>query len=184
MQALGKRIIVVGTTGSGKTTLASNLCQLLNIPHIELDALYWEENWQQSSDAAFVEKVNLAMAEAGELWIIDGNYRLTRALVWPLADTVIWLDYPLWLIYWRLFRRSVKRIITREKLWNENQESIYSQFLAEDSLFAWAKETHKLRRETYRQIIANDEFPHLRYLHFRHPRETEAFLKQIKISAR
>jgi adenylate kinase family enzyme len=62
-----------------------------------------------------------------------------------IAHTVVWLDYPLWLIYWRLFRRSLKRIISREILWNNNRESFYSQFFAKDSLFVRAKQMYKRR---------------------------------------
>jgi adenylate kinase family enzyme len=149
-----------------------------------MDALYWEENWKETSDAIFTERVSHVVREAGQAWVIDGNYRLSRAMVWPIAHTVVWLDYPLWLIYWRLFRRSLKRIISREILWNNNRESVYSQFFAKDSLFVWAKHTYKRRQATYSKIIANNEYTHLQFFHFRHPRETDAFLKQVKLSAR
>lgn len=179
-----QRIVIVGTTGVGKSTLAAQLSTALNIPHIETDSLYWEENWTESTDEDFVKKLANAVNEAGESWIVDGNYSLSRALVWPKADTVIWLDYPLWLIYWRLFRRSLKRVISREKLWNNNQESFYSQFLASDSLFIQAAKTYQRRKERYSAIIENNEYPHIQFHHFQKPSETETFLKQISSSAR
>lgn len=180
---LGKRIVIVGTTGSGKSTLAASLSTILNIPHIEQDALYWEENWTKTSDAAFIEKVNHAINTAGDSWIVDGNYSLSRLIVWPKADTVIWLDYPLRLIYWRLFWRSLKRVISREKLWHNNRESFYSQFLAKDSLFIWARDTYHRRKATYTQIISNNEYPNIRFLHFHNPKETETFLSWVAKNA-
>jgi len=55
--ALGQRIIIIGTTGAGKTRLATELSRLLNRSHIELDALYWEPNWQEAALAVFRERV-------------------------------------------------------------------------------------------------------------------------------
>lgn len=184
MNEIGRRIIVVGTTGVGKSTLAASLSETLNIPHIEMDALFWEENWVQCSDETFAERLQTALEQAGDSWLMDGNYRLSRSIVWPLADTVIWLDYPLSLIYWRLFWRSMKRILSREKLWNKNYESFYSQFLAKDSLFVWAKETYYRRKRNYETIIANNEYPQLQFLRFRSPKETKVFLEALRKNAR
>ena len=179
-----QRIVIVGTTGTGKTTLAKALSKTLNIPHIELDALFWNENWIESSDELFIQRVRESIDEAGESWIVDGNYKLTRTFVWPEVDTVIWLDYPLWLIYWRLFWRSVRRIVTRELVWNKNRETFYNQFLASDNLIALAANSHKNRKATYSKIIENDTYPHIQFHHFRHPSEAEAFLRNIRSSAR
>jgi adenylate kinase family enzyme len=181
---IGKRIVVVGTSGVGKSTLSASLSQTLSIPYIELDALFWNENWTGSSDELFTQRVQDALQAAGEAWVVDGNYGLTRSLVWPKADTVIWLDYPLWLIYWRLLQRALKRILSQELVWGKNRETFANQFLAKDSLFVWATTTYKRRRETYLQIMAENAFPHIHFFHFRSPKETEAFLKAIAVSVR
>src|SRR5262245_13696918 len=96
----GQRIVIVGTTGSGKSTLARHLADRLNLSHIELDALYWGPNWIPCPEDDFRARVKDASAE--ERWVVDGNYNAVRNLVWPSADTVIWLDYSLSLILWRL----------------------------------------------------------------------------------
>ncbi len=90
----GQRINVVGVTGSGKTTLARRLSDRLDIPHVELDALFWGPGWTETPDDVFRERVRQALA--GERWVVDGNYSRIRDIIWPRADTIIWLDYS-WL---------------------------------------------------------------------------------------
>src|SRR5215210_7176988 len=83
---IGRRISVVGTTGSGKTTLARQLSQRLVIPHVELDALYWEPNWVGAADPVFRERVEGALR--GEAWVVDGNYSRVRDIIWSRAEAV------------------------------------------------------------------------------------------------
>jgi adenylate kinase family enzyme len=63
---------VIGSTGSGKTTFARALAQRLGIPHIELDALFWQPNWTMTAPDEFKQRVAAALG-AGE-WVVDGNY--------------------------------------------------------------------------------------------------------------
>ncbi len=91
MVPLPRKIVVIGSTGSGKTTLALRISEQLQIPHIELDALYWGPNWTETPQDIFREKV--AVALAGDEWVVDGNYTKTYDIVWGRADTIIWLDY-------------------------------------------------------------------------------------------
>src|SRR5215813_3241988 len=95
-----QRIMIIGTTGSGKTTLASQLAKRLALSQVELDALYWNPQWTPASPEVFRERVSAALS--GERWVVDGNYQLVRDLIWQRADTLIWLDYPLPLALWRL----------------------------------------------------------------------------------
>ena len=88
-----RRVNVVGSTGSGKTTFGTELARRLVIPHVELDALSWEANWVTVPTPVFRERVSAAVA-AGR-WVVDGNYSATRDLVWARADTVVWLDFRL-----------------------------------------------------------------------------------------
>jgi adenylate kinase family enzyme len=59
-----KRVAVVGVTRSGKTTLAITLSQRLGVPHIELDALYWQPNWTPPADRGEFRPVIAAYAAA------------------------------------------------------------------------------------------------------------------------
>ena len=79
--------------------------------------------------------------------MVDGNYRAVRDLIWPRADTVVWLDYSLPLILARLTRRTFGRGLRRTELWNGNREQLWWHFLPWDkSLYFWAVKTHRRHR--------------------------------------
>lgn len=168
------RIIVVGTTGSGKTTLATALARKMLCPFIELDALFWNPGWVQTPRDEFRRRV--AEAIAPERWAAGGNYSSARDLIWQRADTLVWLDYPLSLTLARLFKRTVRRIITQEMLWAGNRESFRNTFLSRNSLFLWALKSNPAQRRTFPVELQKPEYAHLRTFHFRQPRETQAWL--------
>ena len=173
---LGNRVAVVGTTGSGKTTLAGALATSLDRPHVELDALHWEPDWQEASVEVFRERV--AEALNGSHWIVDGNYGQVRDIVWARADTIVWLDYPLRVILARLVRRTIRRVITREELWNGNRERWRDQ-LSRDSIVLYALRTYRARRREYAELIGHPEHGHLRTVRLRSPRAADAWLRGL-----
>ena len=91
------QIAVIGTSCSGKTTLARKLSEILHIPHIELDTLFWKKDWQTADRKQF--RKNVARVVKQDTWVIDGNFSIVRDLVWARADTIIWLDYPFHVIF-------------------------------------------------------------------------------------
>ena len=150
---------------------------MLGMDHIELDALHWGPNWEEPSLDIFREKVGQALA--GNNWITDGNYGKARDIIWNRADTLIWLDYPLPIILWRLVWRTLRRVITRETLWHGNTESLYDQFFTHESLIYYALSTHQRRRNTFLELLRNEQYPHLSVITHHHPRQTEAWLKEL-----
>ena len=76
-----KRVVVVGVTSSGKSTLAETLAKRFELDFIELDALNWEPNWQAAPLEVFRARVEKAMQV--EKWIVAGNYHMVRDLIWP-----------------------------------------------------------------------------------------------------
>ena len=100
-----RRVAVVGTSGSGKTSLALTLARKLRLKHVELDALFWEAGWQKTPRDVFHARVVAALAVPG--WVTEGNYHIVRDVIWRRATTLVWLDYPLALILWRLARRTL-----------------------------------------------------------------------------
>ena len=129
-----RRIAVIGTSGSGKSTLARQIAAAIGAPHIELDALFHQPNWVPADRDAFRAEVSAAIA--GPAWVTDGNYsNFLRDIIWPAADEIVWLDYPVRIVVWRLFLRTVRRGLKREVLWNGNRESLRMNFLSRDSLF-------------------------------------------------
>lgn len=142
---MSRRIAIVGASGNGKTTLARALASRLGVPHVELDELHHGPNWTEATPEELRARV-LERMNGG--WVMDGNYaRKIGDLVTAEADTVVWLDLPLPVILWRLLRRTLRRILRREVLWNGNRESWRSAFVGGESLFAWTIRQHvKLRR--------------------------------------
>lgn len=175
-----KRIVIIGGTGAGKTTLARQLAARLGYPHLEIDAFHWEANWTETPTPLLRERISEAIA--ADQWVMDGNYSKVRDLVWGRADTIIWLDYPLWLSLWRLAGRTAHRLFSREELWNGNREQWRTVF-SRDSLFIWAFKSYRRHKRTYTQLFREPEQAHLRVIHLKSPRETahwlEAFIRSV-----
>jgi adenylate kinase family enzyme len=168
---------VVGVTGVGKTTFAADLSQRLGVPHIELDALYWQPNWTPVERDVFRARIVAALDRAG--WVIDGNYSAMRGLVWAAADTLIWLNYPWHLIFGRLIRRTLRRGLSGEILWGTNQERLLTQFVPSKSLFVWALRTYPRYRREYPSLVDSPEFAHLRVIQFQSPTKASAWLASL-----
>jgi len=172
-----QRSVIVGTTCSGKTTFARQLAAVLQVPHIELDALHWGPNWTPRPLEEFRQLVSQHLAP--EQWVVDGNYGKIRNTVWAKATDVIWLNYPFHIVGYHGLARTIRRIVSQEVLFSGNRETFRSQFLSKDSLLLWMLTTFHRRRRQYRQIFTDNVFPHLRLTELRHPRAADQFLREI-----
>lgn len=117
------RVVVVGATRSGKSVLAERLAARLEAEYVELDALFWDAGWTPAVPDVFRTRVE--RATAGPRWVAAGNYGRVRDLLWPRADTLVWLDYAFPLVLRRLTARTVRRPVTGEVLWNGNRENLW-----------------------------------------------------------
>lgn len=148
-----RRVVVFGTTGSGKSTVATRLAERTGLRVVELDALFWGRDWQPAPVELFrhrVERETVGANPEEEGWIVVGNYGQVRDLVWQAADTLIWLDLPLPLVMWRLLRRTIRRIATQEELWGTgNRESLRGAFFSRDSILLWALKTHRRNQRRF-----------------------------------
>jgi hypothetical protein len=171
-----ERINVVGTSCSGKTTLARALATRLGIAHVELDALYWDRGWAPVPPARFRERV--ADAVAGGRWVVDGGYAPVRDLTWRRADTVVWLDYPMRLVLRRWLSRTVRRIRSGEEFWpgTGNRETL-ANALRHDGLLWWILRTHRGRRRRLAAGLAAR--PDLVVVRLRSPAETDRWLASL-----
>jgi adenylate kinase family enzyme len=169
-----RKVAVIDGTGSGKSTVSRLLADRLGVPHIELDALFWKPGWQMPSADEFKPIVAEALESDG--WVADGNYR-TRlgTFVLEQADLVVWLDMPLWTKFWRIFRRTLRRLRTREVLWGTNVNTWRGAFLSRNSLFWWLLKTHFPNRRNLPKIL--EPYPHVR---LRSPREVERFVRSVE----
>lgn len=172
------RIVVVGTSCSGKTTLATELAARAGAPHIHLDALYWLSEWRPRPLEEFRELVGEAVS--GDRWVADGNYGSARDLVWTRATAVVWLNYPFRIVMTRALRRTIGRVIRGEELFAGNRETVRKAFLSRDSILLWVLKTHGRNRREYRGLLDSDAFPGLTAIELRHPAETQRFLREWK----
>ena len=174
-----KRVVVVGVTSSGKSILAEKLAKRFDLNYIELDALNWEPHWQAAPPEVFRARVE--KATQAEKWIVAGNYHIVRDLIWPKAEAILWLDYPLLTVLWQLTRRSFTRWWTQELLWGTNREPLWTHFKlwSTDSLYHWLFKTYWRRKRDYPTLFSQPEHQHLKLIRFAHPNETEAWLKSL-----
>lgn len=174
-----RRIAIIGTTGSGKTTLAAEVARVLESVHIELDTLNWRPGWKAVAEDVFRRDV-VAALDAPQ-WVMDGNYHSVRDLVWERADCVVWLNYHLSLISMRLIRRTARRIVSREHCCNGNRESLRLLF-SRDSILLWALKTHGQRRREYPPLLRQLAERGKTVAIHRSPRETRAWLEELRLA--
>jgi adenylate kinase family enzyme len=171
-----RRVVVGGSTASGKSTFARALAQRMGVPLIELDAIRHGPNWTETPDDAF--RAHIDPLTSRDAWVVDGNYSITMDLTWGRADTLVWLDYSLRLVLWRLFLRTNRRIFTREVLWNGNRERFADAYLSRESLYVWVLRSFWRRRRTWPRWLA-DQYRHLLVHRFRTPGEADRWLRSI-----
>ena len=173
-----ERVVIIGSSCSGKTTMAKQVAASLQIPHIELDALHWLPDWQERPDSEFRELVSSAVAE--ERWVVDGNYNMVRDIVWQRATTLVWLNYSFPVVFWRAVSRTVIRSIGRRTLFSGNKESIRQAFFSKDSMILWVLKTFHNRRRATRAILDADEFPVLNRVELRNQGDANRFLDSLR----
>jgi adenylate kinase family enzyme len=174
-----KRIVIIGTTSAGKSTLAEALAKKIGGDFIELDALHWEPNWVEAPDEVFHERVD--KATQAEKWVVAGNYSKVRELVWSRAEVIIWLNYSFPVVFWRLLTRTIRRVVTQEELWNGNRESGWShlKLWSDESLFHWLFKTYWRRKREYPLLLKEPHNAHLKVIEFKSLREAEDFLNSL-----
>ncbi|MFZ1993827.1 MAG: hypothetical protein WAU75_06940 [Solirubrobacteraceae bacterium] len=146
--SIRKVAVIASASGNGKTTMGRELAERMDVPFVELDALVHGPNWTEISDEVLAAR--LAPVLASGAWVIDGTYR--RKLgdrVLEAADVVVWLDLPIRVWLPRLVRRTARRLIGREQIWNGNRESLRGAVWGRDSLFGYALRSHFARRREW-----------------------------------
>jgi adenylate kinase family enzyme len=180
-----QRIVILGPTGSGKTTFGHKLAAKLGLTPVDLDDLHWkpasEGAWQQRTTEEML--VLAEAAAAGEKWVIMGNYSKVKDVIWPRADAIIWLNYPFPRVFWQLLRRSVMRAIDKNPICNGNTESWRLMF-SKKSIIVWLFQSYwKLEKRYSEAFEGAGKNPSVSYIRLKSPRETEAFLQSLKASA-
>jgi len=160
-----RRVAVIGTSGSGKTTFSAALAARLGVPHVEFDALYWLPDWQEPEPEAWRATIEQTLDEA-DGWVADGNYSNTMDAVIARADTIVWLDIGMVTCLRRVTIRAFRRASSGELLWGTNREQ-WRQVVGRNSLGWWVITTHGRRRRETEQRFENLALRGLRLLRFR-----------------
>ena len=174
------RASVVGTSCSGKTTISRRIAADHGISHIELDAIFWQPNWTPLP----LDQYRLAVQTyvEGESWVIDGNYRKVREIVWARATDVIWMNPPLATVLWRVMWRTAKRVVKREELFAGNRETLGKALFSSESLIWWVIRTHQGRIRALRGELATEQYSHLKLHEIKNPGEAR-LLSQVGFGA-
>jgi adenylate kinase family enzyme len=165
-----ERILVIGCGGAGKSTLARQRGEKLNLPVVHLDRLYWKPGWVQESREEFDRKLAQELGKA--TWILDGNFNRTMPQRMAKCDTVIYLDFP------RLtcLLGVMKRILTtygkvRPDMGDGCPERFDLEFLQ------WVWNYNKNNREQIYRLL--DEATHAQKIVLKNRRAVKAFLKNL-----
>ncbi|HJQ76793.1 MAG TPA: adenylate kinase [Acidimicrobiia bacterium] len=176
-----ERIVVVGGSGSGKTTLAHAIASILDLPHLELDSVRHRDGWDSVGGEEFSTIVSGFASQ--DRWVIDGAYTSlgTREAVWPRADTVVWLDPPRWRAMVRVIRRTLKRMITRERLWGSVTEPWANLYKRDpmQNIIVWTWTRHSSTRAKFEEALADGVWSHATVHRLKSPSEVRRLLHAL-----
>jgi adenylate kinase family enzyme len=173
-----ERILVAGSTGAGKTTLARTLAERLAIPFHEMDALAfsgprWQENPRLVQDVALIS--------AGPCWVFDSlGYPEVRDLLWSRADAIVWLDYSRAVVMRRVLRRSAARTLLRRQIFGGNVETL-GAWLRADHPAWWAWTQYRTRQAEIAARGASEQFAPLDVIRLRTPRASRDWLGSVRL---
>ena len=167
-----KRVSIVGSGGAGKSTFAHRLADILHLPVIHLDALYWQPGWIETPQSKWQE-IQQQLVQR-EQWIIDGNYTSTLDMRFAVADTIIFLDFPRLLCLYRAVKRRIRYAgKTRPDMAKDCPERIDREFL----LWIWNYPKNG-RVRVLKKIEQYREGRQVVILHS--PQEVQQFLKMLQ----
>jgi adenylate kinase family enzyme len=166
-----RRVTVAGVSGSGKSTLARRIGEVLDLPYTELDGLYHGPGWvPRPTFAAEVEHLT-----AGERWVTEWQYDDARPLLTARCDLFVWVDLPYPVVLGRVVRRTVRRRLRAEELWNGNREApLHTFFTDREHIVRWSIRTRNLYDERVPGVVA--ERPGLPVVRLRSARDVDRWL--------
>lgn len=139
LPACPRRVLAGGTAGSGKTTLAARVGELLHIPHVEIDALFHGPDW--TPRPTFDNDVRRLLSQPAR--VTEWQYRTARPLLAAQADPYVWLDLSRSQVMRQVTRRTVGRRLRRQVLWSGNLEPpLWSVITDHEHILRWAWTTH------------------------------------------
>ena len=172
-----ERVVVIGSSCSGKSTFSQKLANKMALEYIELDQLHWLPNWQERADDEFRGLVK--QATASDTWVLDGNYSVVRDIVWTRATKIIWLNHSFRLVLYRSFTRSIVRAVTKKKLFAGNVETFKQTFFSRDSIILWVLQTYHQKRKRYNKLLPQLKFQGIEIIELNNQKQVQQYLKNI-----
>jgi adenylate kinase family enzyme len=175
------RVSVVGNSGSGKSSLAGRLADVLDAPYVELDAIHHMADWTPIDPDEFLARVGTITQS--ERWVIDGNHRsvVVEGPVWDRADTVVWLDLARRTVMRQIIGRTIRRVVRREELWNGNRERLANALAwdPDQSVIRWAWTQHRKYRDRYGAAATAPQHAHIEFIRLTSRRAVDQWLEGI-----
>ncbi|MFB8106832.1 adenylate kinase [Streptomyces sp. NPDC056007] len=165
-----RRVALFGAPATGKSTLARQLSAELGEPHTDLDDILFTRQGALSLDE-FRRQTAAITATGG--WIVEGNFSKLADIVWHRADTLIWLDFPLPLILYRITRRSLHQLAGREDSSQARRLTWSTAFLTRRSLLRTAIRKRRANRPRYAQQVAETAALGVNVVRLRSPRQVQ-----------
>lgn len=170
------RYNVVGTSGAGKSTFSRALADILEVECIELDRLWWRENWTHVSWEDLAPELQQRLQQ--QKWVLDGNYKRLNPIKWEREVCVVWLDYSFFQVLRQAIGRALHRAWTKQELWPDtnNRESFTKLFFSRDSIVLWTITTFHSNRRKYLESMRDPRYAHVHFVRLRNRRDAEEFL--------
>ncbi|MBK22634.1 MAG: adenylate kinase [Halobacteriovorax sp.] len=177
-----KKILVVGSSCTGKTSTARLIEKELGIPFTDMDDLFWKPNWGESSE----EELRLKMTKAtdAESWVMSGNFRRTNDITWARADAIVWLNLPFPVVLRQAIYRTLKRILTKESICNGNRETFSKVFFSRSSILMWVFRTYPTMFERYKEVQKKPLYKTYKFFEFHDHYEVRNWINSLKEQAK
>ncbi|MDD4290696.1 MAG: hypothetical protein PHX51_00410 [Clostridia bacterium] len=167
MAGIGKRVMLLGCAGAGKTTLSTILSEKYDYPLYHLDKLFWQKGWNRTPTEEWEQTVS--MLADGESWIIDGNYTHTMEIRLKRADTVVYLDVNRWVCLYRVIKRL---ILNKGKQRKDLRDGVYDE--VDFGFLKWIFHFNKVSRPVIFEYFK--KYPEINYIILHNRKDVEAFL--------
>jgi adenylate kinase family enzyme len=178
---VGRRIVVWGATGSGKTTFSRRLGEMLGLGVVELDAIRHARGWDSVGFDEFRAVLTDRLDELSDGWITDGSYSSIMDAYLSRCDTIVWLHLPWRVSFLHLLRRTLRRALLRMRLYSPSgpRESLVLTFLTRRSILWWSISHHRAHVRTVRARIAALP-PEVRVYELTSAKVVEAFVRAVE----
>jgi adenylate kinase family enzyme len=167
-----KKISVIGDTGSGKTTFAQVLAEKLDLPFYEADK-YRFKNGIKRPDEDYLQDIAGITSEGK--WVFDGAHTIAASIAWTRADLVLYLKFPIRILFFRTLKRAIKRLVRGEKYVHGGKESLHNLF-GKEGLIRNFYSKIKERRAGYQRQFEKIGINNINLIIVRSPAELEKYL--------